>query len=116
MRHAEKVGDMTNRRFRQPAAMLLLRAPQQRDNRRLLPPFRIFGNFLLRPGKVILAEGKLLRLDFRRRQAANTHRSTSPNTISIDPRIAETSASMWPRQRKSIACRCAKPGARILHL
>jgi hypothetical protein len=26
--HAEKVGDMTDRRFRQPAAMLLLRPPQ----------------------------------------------------------------------------------------
>src|SRR5262245_27763621 len=44
------------------------------------------------------------------------HRSTSPNTISRLPRIADTSASMWPRQRKSIAERCAKPGGRILHL
>ena len=35
---------------------------------------------------------------------------------SSEPRMAETSASMWPRQRKSIACRWAKPGARILHL
>ena len=42
------------------------------------------------------------------------HRSTSPNTMSSEPRIADTSASMWPRLRKSIACRCAKPGARIL--
>src|SRR5262245_27006845 len=46
----------------------------------------------------------------------NRHRSTSPNTISSEPSTAETSASMWPLQRKSIACRCAKPGARILHL
>src|SRR5215472_7764576 len=44
------------------------------------------------------------------------HRSTSPNTMSMEPRTAETSASMWPRQRKSIAARWAKPGARILHL
>src|SRR5882757_2250421 len=43
-------------------------------------------------------------------------RSTSPNTMSSEPRIAETSASRWPRQMKSIACRWAKPGARILHL
>ncbi len=48
--------------------------------------------------------------------ATIAHLSTSPNTMSIEPRMAETSASMWPRQRKSIACRCAKPGARILHL
>ena len=27
----------------------------------------------------------------------------SPNTMSSEPRIAETSASMWPRVRKSIA-------------
>ncbi len=30
--------------------------------------------------------------------------------------MAETSASMWPRVKKSIAERCAKEGARILHL
>src|SRR5262249_32898135 len=44
------------------------------------------------------------------------HRSTSPNTISSEPRMADTSASMWPLQMKSMAWRCAKPGARILHL
>src|SRR5450755_5103836 len=44
------------------------------------------------------------------------HRSTSPNTMSCAPRMAETSASRWPRLSMSIACRCAKPGARILHL
>src|ERR1700730_4615675 len=44
------------------------------------------------------------------------YRSISPNTISSDPMIAETSASMCPRLRKSIACRCANEGARILHL
>ena len=50
------------------------------------------------------------------RRRTDIQRSTSPNTMSSEPRMAETSASMWPRQRKSIACRCAKPGARILHL
>jgi hypothetical protein len=45
-----------------------------------------------------------------------SHRSTSPNTMSSEPRIADTSASMYPLQRKSIAWRCAKPGARIWHL
>src|SRR5262249_39185108 len=44
------------------------------------------------------------------------HRSTSPNTMSSEPSTADTSASMWPLHMKSIACRCAKPGARILHL
>src|SRR6266516_318672 len=48
--------------------------------------------------------------------AAEVHRSTSPNTMSIEPMLAETSASMCPRVRKSIACKCANPGARILHL
>jgi hypothetical protein len=44
------------------------------------------------------------------------HRSISPNTMSSEPRIADTSASMCPRVRKSMACRCANEGARILHL
>ena len=48
-------------------------------------------------------------------EAADGHqRSTSPKTMSREPRMAETSASMWPLHRKSIACRCAKPGARSL--
>ena len=34
--------------------------------------------------------------------------------VEIEPRIADTSASMCPRVRKSIALRCAKPGALIL--
>src|SRR5215831_3345567 len=43
-------------------------------------------------------------------------RSISPNTMSSEPMIAETSASMCPRLKKSIACRWANDGARILHL
>jgi hypothetical protein len=33
MRQAEKIRDMANSRLRQPAAGLLLRTPQQRDDR-----------------------------------------------------------------------------------
>ena len=44
---------------------------------------------------------------------ASDQRSTSPKTMSIDPRMADTSASMCPRHRKSIAWRWANPGARI---
>ncbi len=44
------------------------------------------------------------------------HRSISPNTMSSEPMIAATSPSMCPRVRKSIACKCANEGARILHL
>src|SRR6266566_4062253 len=47
---------------------------------------------------------------------ASDQRSISPNTMSSEPMIAETSASMCPRVRKSIACKCANEGARILHL
>ena len=43
-----------------------------------------------------------------------THRSTSPKTMSREPRMAETSASMCPLQSQSMAERWAKPGARIL--
>jgi hypothetical protein len=44
------------------------------------------------------------------------HRSISPNTISREPMIAATSASMCPRLKPSIACKWANEGARILHL
>src|SRR5262249_23216431 len=46
--------------------------------------------------------------------ARTTYRSISPNTMSMEPRMADTSASMWPLLRKSMAARCGKPGARIL--
>src|SRR5205823_4161768 len=107
-RHIEEVGDMLDRLLRQPAARLLLRAPEQRDHRRLLPALRIFGELLLGPHAVFRREGEFLRLKMRFGEAADAHRSTSPNTMSRLPSIAETSASIWPRQMKSIACRCAK--------
>src|SRR3954462_6937933 len=186
--HAEKVSDMLDRLLRQPPVMLLLRAPQQRDHRRLLAAGWILRDLLLGPRAVPRREGEFLRLKMRVCKATNghrfkslygtaarrfavlnldgapdqrlvlledelkeraaeigtdhlvtfgqifsdagfvlrvcrggaqdcrayqqrgpDHRSTSPNTISSEPRIADTSASMWPRQMKSIACRCAKP-------
>src|SRR3712207_8695232 len=46
-------------------------------------------------------------------EAARDHqRSTVPKTMSSEPRIADTSASMWPRVMKSMAERWAKQGAR----
>src|SRR6266404_8403307 len=49
-------------------------------------------------------------------QTSGGQRSISPNTMSSEPMIAATSASICPRLKKSIACRCANDGARILHL
>ena len=134
--------DRLDRLLRQPAAGLLLRAPQQRDHRRGLPARRVLGDLLLRPRLVLGREGEALGLDLSARAyerpfrlstvmagvtgpsrlrlvprldgRPNTYRSTSPNTMSSEPRMAATSASMWPRHMKSIACRWAKPGARIL--
>jgi hypothetical protein len=40
----------------------------------------------------------------------------SPNTMSSEPMSAETSASICPRLKKSIAWRWANERARILHL
>src|SRR5690606_22432101 len=113
MRHAEKIRDVADGGLGQPAADLLLRAPEQRNDRRLLAAIRILLQLFLRPGEIVLAEGEVLRLHAGRGKAAHAHRSTSPNTISIEPRMADTSASMWPLVRKSIALRWAKPGARI---
>ena len=73
VRHAEHVGDVRDRRLRQPAVMLLLRAPQQRDHRRLLAAFRILGDLLLGPGEILRREGEFLRLQFGRGEAANGH-------------------------------------------
>src|ERR1700720_3760727 len=114
LRHTEQFRGRLDRLLRQPAAGLLLRPPQNRDNGGLLAPFRIFGDLRFRPGQILRRERKARRLLLGK--AAYAHRATSPNTISIAPRIAEISASMWPRHRKSMACRWAKPGARILHL
>src|SRR5439155_7064718 len=78
-----------------------LGSQRQRDRGQPLPRVRAFQH-----------ARSPVKLDGRLRH----HRSTSPNTMSSEPKMAETSASRWPRQMKSIACRCAKPGARILHL
>jgi hypothetical protein len=42
--------------------------------------------------------------------------SISPNTTSSVPMTVTTSASMKRLHMKSVVCRCAKPGERILHL
>ena len=73
LRHAEHLGDVLDRRLRQPAAVLLLRPPQQRDHRRGLAAFRIFGDLALRPVEILRREGELLRLQFGRRKAADGH-------------------------------------------
>ena len=56
---------------------------------------------LLGPAHVLRGEDEALGLDGI--EAAHAHRSTSPNTMSIEPRTAETSASMWPRHMWSMA-------------
>ena len=101
--HAEQFGDRLDRLLRQPAARLLLRAPQQRDHGRLLPARRIFGDPRLRPLQILRREGEARRLLLG--ETADAHRSTSPNTTSSEPRIADTSASMCPRESRSMACR-----------
>ena len=96
-----------------PAAVLALRQVEQRQNGARLPALRIAGDRLFRGPAVLTVEREAVRLvDSHRRGPA--HRSTSPNTTSIEPTIAQTSASMWPFDMKSVAWRWAKPGARIL--
>src|SRR4051812_17772466 len=58
------------------------------------------------PVALALLPGRMGRERSYRCQQKDTgrvHRSTSPNTMSSEPMMAETSASMWPRERKSIA-------------
>ena len=113
-RHAQPPGDMFDGGLGQPAAVLALGHIEQRQHRARLPAFRIAGDRLFRRPAVLAIEGKAGRLVDRRAGRGPAHRSTSPNTISMEPTTAQTSASMWPRDMKSVAWRWAKPGARIL--
>ncbi len=94
-RHVEAPADGLDHRMGDPA-FLLLADPQRRDNRRSLAARRIFRDLLFDAREVfeIELEGGWLKL--RRGETAQAHRSTSPNTMSSEPRTAETSASMWP--------------------
>ena len=110
--HVEHVRDILDHRLGHPVVVLLLGAPQQRDDRRGLLARGKFRDGLLGPGQVLRAEGEAVGLN--RMKTTDAHRSTSPKTMSREPSTADTSASMWPRQMWSMACRCAKPGARSL--
>src|SRR5690606_8715829 len=102
-RHFEHACNVFNGGFRDPA-FLLLRAHEQRNDSRLLTAFGEFCNRLVRPGLIFRVERESGWLDGIICETANGHqRSTSPNTISSEPRIADTSASIWPRHRKSMA-------------
>src|SRR5690606_8988735 len=106
--HAQQLGDSADSRLGDPA-FLLLHKPQHRDHSRLAARFRILLDPPLSLFHRLFRELERGRLLFG--QTTNAHRSTSPNTMSSEPRMAETSASMWPRFIQSIACRWRKPGA-----
>src|SRR6516165_7969759 len=113
-RHPEHFCDAVHCRPREPSAMLALRQIQQRQHRASLASWWIFGDVRLRPFEVLSSEFEargLLEFDIVQRRA---HRSISPKTMSMEPMIATTSASMWPRVIKSVAWRKAKPGDLIL--
>ncbi len=110
--HLEQLGHVFDRRPRNPSADLLLRPPEDGDHRGRLAAHGVIRDDRLSPFEVLRGEGEAFRLDIV--ETAHAHRSTSPKTISIEPRMAETSASIWPRHMKSMACKCAKPGARSL--
>src|SRR5690606_26508780 len=111
-RHVEPAGDHLDRRPADPA-ILLLHPPQERNHRRALPPGGAVDDRCLHPLLILGREGK--RLGLLGVKTTDSHqRSISPNTMSREPRIADTSASMCPLERKSMAARWAKLGARIL--
>ena len=110
--HIEHLAHIFHGGLREPAGILLLGAPEQSDHGRGLLAGGIIADGLFRPRHILRGEGEAFRLYGIK--TANAHRSTSPNTISREPRTAETSASMWPRHMKSMACKWAKPGARSL--
>ena len=87
--HAEHVGDIAERGLGQPAAHLLLRAPQQRQHGRGLPPFRIFLDLGLGPFEIFRREGEALRL--LGGEAADAHRLASSFL-----------AAVWPSRREAL--------------
>jgi hypothetical protein len=60
--HAEHVGDAFDRGLGDPA-VLLLRAHEQRDDRRLLAALGILLDRCLGPGRILLREGEAFGLD-----------------------------------------------------
>ena len=63
-------------------------------------------------GKRHYHPGRDAYIDFE--TACKAHRSHSPNTTSIAPRMAVASGNMWPLDMKSIACRCENAVGLIL--
>ncbi len=103
----------------QPAPVGVLQDVQRRDHRRLTPLRGILGTPSLDLGADLRREEGVwvhrLRSGCGHGRISEGHqRSISPNTMSMVPMIATTSASMWPRAISSMAARCTKPGARTL--
>ena len=71
IRHVEQLGDVTDRRLADPAVILLLGAPQERDHRGGLPARRIPVDQLLRPRKIVFRELEAVWLF--RGKSANCH-------------------------------------------
>ena len=91
--HAQHVGDIFDRRLGKPA-FLFLGPPQQRNHRAGLTPLGVFGDLRFGPFLIGRAEGKAFGLFVI--QTTKHQRSISPNTMSIVPIMAATSASWWP--------------------
>src|SRR5699024_4577996 len=98
-RHVEELGHVLDRRHRKPAVVLLLRQVEQPEDGACLPALRIARDIGLRLLDVL--RGELEVLGLWRNVGGNLHRSTSPKTISMEPRMATESASMCPRHMKS---------------
>ena len=75
--HVEQVGDGADRGFRNPALVLLLRPPQDRDHRRGLAAGRIFRDLRFRPREILVREREARGLQFLRCKTADGHRSVS---------------------------------------
>src|ERR1700722_9999349 len=71
--HLKQIGDRADRSFRTPAVMLLLHPPQDRDHRRRLTAWRMFGDLLFRPGEVFRREREVRGLQFLWCEAADGH-------------------------------------------
>ena len=71
--HVEQIRDRADRGFRNPAVMLFLHPPQDRNHRRRLAAFRIFGDLRFGPGKILRCERKVRGLQFLWSEAADGH-------------------------------------------
>ena len=115
-RHAEHLGHVLDRLLRQPAGMLLLGPPQQRDHRRGLPPFGIFRDLAPRQSRFSAVKGSSSAAGRRVRDDGRTFLCSPPENrgdrgtrapLPLAGRVERGPPRRTRRQDQAPSCRLA---------